>query len=164
MSTHSYQQGQGLSPGQFIEACNPSWSRVYNELTFNRHPGEDRLSWVSETVRNCYIALSGFNPAKVQYHDEELQHAALNSARELDCALFEADESYQLDGMDAVSLAQGWMAGRDWIGGSDGAEPPEDLSVEVAGKRFASASGAVSSRIFVMGFARRVKLGHGYVA
>ncbi|PPC84810.1 MAG: hypothetical protein CTY35_00375 [Methylotenera sp.] len=153
-----------INPGLFVELCNPAWARVYNELSFNRKSHNDRLAWTSEVVRRQFVALAGFDPGKLQYADVDAQSAALRAARELEAALFVADENEELDGRCALDYAHGWLTARDWLHGADtSALPDADFSSAMA-TRFAVSSGAMYKEEFVLGFKRRVQLGHAFVA
>lgn len=153
-----------MNPGLFIELCNPAWGRVYNELSFNRVSHNERLAWTGEIVRKAFVMLAGFDPGKIQYADHEAQHAALDAARELETALFEADEIEQLDGKPALEFAQGWITARDWIAGADSSALPDEDFVRNMANRFATSMGSPYKQEFQRGFVRRINLGHHFVA
>lgn len=152
-----------IAPGLFIEMINPAWARVHNELSFGRGV-QDRLAWFSDSVRREFISLAGFDPAKGQYASLEYQHAHLNSARELECALYEADEHHELDGRDALDFAAGWMHYTDWMRGVDTSQIPSDEVLTQAATRGANSSGAVRTEAFTSGFISRAKMGYSFVA
>ena len=153
-----------ISPGLFIQLTSPAWARVYVECSFTRLQHNNRLSWVDDSVKRAFVALSGFDPAKIQYAEIEVQHAALNAARELESALFEADEVEQLDGQPAIEYAMGWMTARDWLAGADVSAIPDEDFTRIQSVRCANASSVENQQDFVNGFIKRVKMGHHYVA
>jgi len=124
------------------------------------------LSWNSELVRKTFLTLAGFDPGKLQFSSFEQQHAALNSAREIEAGLFEADEVEQLDGQSALDYAFGWMAARDWLEGSTPVEfTDEDVPMIMeASIRYAVSSAKHHSEEFVKGFVTRSRLGVNFVA
>lgn len=156
-------EGQ-LPPGLFIELCAPAWAKVHNEVSFGRASSSDRLPWSSDKVRKIFYSLTGFDPAKMQYGDIDAQHAALDAARELETAIYEADEIEELDGSPALDYAAGWMAAKTWLKGGDPTnEPPEDV-VDMMMNRCSQANAPGNRSSYEKGFRRRLELGHRFVA
>lgn len=155
---------QSLSPGLFIQFCNPAWAKVYNELSYGRKAVNERLAWNDDEVRREFISLAGFDPAKIQFAEFDVQHACLNSARELDSALYMADEVEELDGRPALTFAAGWMNGRAWIHGADPVSHPDGEVIHREAKRHALSIGYPDDGAFINGFKQRVELGQFFVA
>lgn len=161
----------GLHPGQFNEMCNPAWARVFIELSHDRNSVDSRLAWLSPQVKEWFIRLAGFDPTRTQYADMEQQHSALNSVRDLERALYEADEVAELDGFNALYFASGWMSARDFLNGAKDSDVTDD-EIRLIAKRYISAhhskpdTGKKSAfnESFESGFICRMRLGVNYVA
>ena len=151
-----------LAPRDFLSLCSPSWARVYIELSYGRDPSQDRLSWDSESVRKEFICLTGFDPAKLQFGEFHQQHAALNIARELDSALYQADEVEQLDGAPALQFASGWLSCYIWIYYADKSLNPTEDEIDREAKKASSTS--VDVECFLSGYKHRAGLGGKFVA
>ncbi|MFL9611152.1 hypothetical protein ACKF11_13785 [Methylobacillus sp. Pita2] len=153
-----------MSPGLFTRMINPSWAKVHNELSFGRKELNEHLAWDAEEVKREFISLTGFDPGKAQYADADVQHACLDTARELDSALYMADELIQLDGRPALVFAMGWMSGRTWLSGADPSGMPDADTIAHQAMRHALAVGYAGNVEFITGFTRRVEQGHAFVA
>lgn len=172
-----------ISAGAFILLCNPAWSRVYTEVSHSEILKSieasdienvshvDSLPWLSEPVKATFIRLTGFDPARLQFADEEAQHHALNAAREVERALFVADEIEQIDGTPAIEYAGGWMAARDALAGAHKVTLSNEEIIIVASRYSNAIFGQGfelivdgKPRPYLNGFTKRMALGNTYVA
>lgn len=148
-----------------MDLVNPAWGRVFIEVSFDHDKQSGTLAWQSSSVKEAFVALAGFDPARMQFAEFSYQHESLNAARELEFSLHNADEIYQLDGKAALFFAQGWMASRDIVNGSTQFAPSDTsmLVARAANAQFGSAESSDKEN-FKAGFMARLDLGREFVA